>query len=48
VPAAGQATPQITSLNPACYFVDANTCLLLGLDAAAPGIGVLQLQNTGL
>jgi hypothetical protein len=48
VPAAGQPTPQITSLNPACYIVDANSCLLLGLDATAPGTGVLQLQNTGL
>jgi hypothetical protein len=48
IPAAGQPPPQITSLNPACYFVDANTCLLLGLDATAPGTGILQLQNTGL
>jgi hypothetical protein len=48
VPASGQPTPQITILNPACYLVDANTCLLLGLDATAPGTGVLQLQNTGI
>jgi hypothetical protein len=47
-PASGQAPPQVTSLNPVCYIVDANTCLLLGLDAAAPGIGILQIQNTGL
>lgn len=47
-PASGQPSPQITNLNPVCYIVDANTCLLLGLDATAPGIGILQLQNTGL
>jgi hypothetical protein len=47
-PAVGQPTPEITIIHPACYLVDANTCLLLGLDAAAPGLGILQLQNTGL
>jgi len=47
-PATGQPAPEITTLNPACYIVDANTCLLLGLDASAPGTGILQLQNTGL
>lgn len=48
VPASGQPAPQILTLHPACYLVDANTCFLLGLDATAPGIGILQLQNTGL
>jgi hypothetical protein len=47
-PATGQPAPQIPTLNPACYIVDANTCLLLGLDVSAPGVGILQLQNTGL
>jgi hypothetical protein len=47
-PASGQPSPQITNLNLACYLVDANTCMLLGLDAAAPGTGLLLLQNTGL
>jgi hypothetical protein len=47
-PAAGQPTPEFTNINPVCYIVDANTCLLLGLDATAPGTGILQLQNTGL
>ena len=47
-PAAGQPAPQIPTLNPACYIVDANTCLLLGLDTSAPGVGIVQLQNTGL
>jgi hypothetical protein len=47
-PATGQPTPEITPLNPACYIVDANTCLLVGLDATAPGTGILELQNTGL
>jgi hypothetical protein len=46
-PAAGQPTLQFTTINPACYIVDANTCLLLGLDATAPGTGILELQNTG-
>jgi hypothetical protein len=47
-PATGQPTPENTSTNPACYIVDANTCLLLGLDTTAPGTGILQLQNLGL
>jgi hypothetical protein len=47
-PATGQPAPQIPNLNPACYIVDANACLLLGLDTSAPGVGILQLQNTGL
>jgi hypothetical protein len=47
-PAAGQPTPQVPTINPACYIVDTNTCLLLGLDASAPGTGILQLQKTGL
>jgi hypothetical protein len=47
-PATGQPTPEIPALNPACYIVDANTCLLIGLDATAPGTGILELQNTGL
>jgi hypothetical protein len=47
-PAAGQPAPQFRNINPACYVVDANTCLLLGLDATAPGTGILELQNTGL
>jgi hypothetical protein len=46
-PASGQPPPQITNLNLACYLVDANTCMLLGLDATAPGTGMLLLQNTG-
>jgi hypothetical protein len=47
-PASGQPPPQITNLNLACYLVDANTCMLLGLDATATGTGMLLLQNTGL
>src|SRR5262249_34707128 len=47
-PASAQPSPQITNVNRACYIVDANTCLLLGLDAAAPGTGILLRQNTGL
>lgn len=47
-PAGGQPTPPVNVLHPACYMVDANTCLLLGLDATAPGTGILQLQSTGL
>jgi hypothetical protein len=47
-PATAQPAPQIPTLNPACYIVDANTCLLLGLDTSAPGVGILRLQNTGL
>jgi hypothetical protein len=49
VPATGQPTPEFTTLHSAaCYTVDANTCLLLGLDTTAPGTGILKLQNTGL
>jgi hypothetical protein len=44
-PATGQPSPEITTINPACYIVDANTCLLLGLDPTAPGTGILQLQQ---
>jgi len=44
-PASGQPAPQVTNLNAACYLVDANTCMLLDLDATAPGTGVLLLQN---
>jgi hypothetical protein len=47
-PANGQPTPQITTLHSACYVVDASTCLLLGLDATAPGTGAMPAQNTGL
>ncbi len=47
-PTTGQPAPEFTTLSPACYIVDANTCLLLGLDATAPGTGILELQNTGL
>jgi hypothetical protein len=47
-PAAGQPTPEFGQINPACYVVDANTCLLLGLDTTAPGVGILELQDTGL
>jgi hypothetical protein len=47
-PAAGQPVPSNTTLHIACYVVDANTCLLLGLDATAPGTGILQLQQPGL
>jgi hypothetical protein len=48
VPATGQPVPEFTTLHSACYIVDANTCLLLGLDATAPGAGVLELQQPGL
>jgi hypothetical protein len=48
MPAAGQPSPQATILNQACYLVDANTCLLLGMDPTATGTGILLLQNTGL
>jgi hypothetical protein len=44
-PATGQPTPPISSINPACYVVDANSCLLLGLDTTAPGTGILLLQS---
>ncbi len=47
-PATGQPAPQITTLHSLCYIVDANSCLLLGSDATAPGTGFLQLQNTGI
>jgi hypothetical protein len=47
-PATGQPAPNPATINPACYIVDANTCLLLGQDASGPGTGVLQLQRTGL
>jgi len=47
-PAAGQPVPQVQSINPVCYILDANTCLLLGLDKTAPGIGILQLQSPGI
>lgn len=47
-PASGQPTPEFTTLPSACYVVDANTCLLLGLDTTAPGTGLLRIQNTGL
>jgi hypothetical protein len=47
-PASGQSAPEITTIHSACYIVDANSCLLLGLDASAPGTGILQLQRTGL
>jgi hypothetical protein len=47
-PAAGQSPIQVPSINPVCYILDANTCLLLGLDPTAPGTGILELQNTGL
>jgi len=47
-PANGQPPPAVTALNPSCYVVDANTCLLLGLDASSPGTGILILQNAGL
>jgi hypothetical protein len=48
VPATGQPAPEFTHLNPACYVVSPSTCLLLGLDATAPGSGLLELQNTGV
>jgi hypothetical protein len=47
-PAIGQPTPSLAAINPACYIIDANTCLLLGLDATAPGTGILLFQRTGL
>jgi hypothetical protein len=47
-PPAGQPAPNPAAINPACYIVDANTCLLLGLDSTAPGTGILLLQQTGL
>jgi hypothetical protein len=47
-PASGQPSPPISTLDLACYLVDLKTCMLLGLDATAPGTGMLLLQNTGL
>jgi hypothetical protein len=47
-PGTGQATPPLTTLQLACYIVDANSCLALGTDPAAPGVGVLRLQNNGI
>jgi ferredoxin len=44
-PGTNQPAPQIPTLHPACYIVDASTCLLLNLDSAAPGTGILQLQK---
>lgn len=41
------ATTTPKTINPACYVVDASTCLLLGLDTTTPGVGILQLQNLG-
>ena len=34
-----------TTLNPVCYLLDANTCLLLGTDSAAPGTGIMQVPQ---
>lgn len=48
MPATGQPAPELTNINSACYIVDAKTCLLLGLDATAPGTGIFELQNIGL
>jgi len=47
-PAAGQPPLQVPSINPVCYILDANTCLLLGLEPTAPGTGILQLQRPGI
>jgi hypothetical protein len=47
-PAAGQPAPELSHINPVCYVLDASTCLLLGVDPTAPGIGILELQDTGL
>jgi len=47
-PATGQPAPQVPNLNLACYLIDSKTCMLLGLNATAPGAGMLLLQNTGL
>jgi hypothetical protein len=46
-PATGQPAPEISTLHSACFIVDAKTCLALGLDATAPGTGILQFQQTG-
>jgi hypothetical protein len=48
LPAAGQPAPAFAIVPSACYVVDATTCLLLGLDTAAPGTGMARIQNTGL
>ncbi len=48
MPATGEPAPEITTIHSVCYIVDANACLLLGLDAAVPGTGILQLQQAGL
>jgi hypothetical protein len=45
--ATGQPAPEISTLHSACYIVDAKTCLVLGLDATAPGTGILQFQQSG-
>jgi hypothetical protein len=37
--------PQATKA--ACYVVDNKSCLLIGLDVARPGLGILQLQSLG-
>jgi hypothetical protein len=47
-PAQGQPAPANSTLQTLCYITDASSCLLLGSDAAAPGTGILRLQNTGL
>jgi hypothetical protein len=47
-PATGQPTPQITTINAVCYIAGTNSCLLLSLDAAAPGTALLELQQAGL
>lgn len=39
-------TPQ--TIKPACYVVNSDSCLLLGLDSTTPGVGILQLQSLGL
>ena len=46
-PATGRPPLEISTLHSACYIVDAKTCLVLGLDATAPGTGILQFQQTG-
>lgn len=47
-PATGQPTPQLSTINGVCYIVSSDSCLVLSLDASAPGTGVLQLAQTGL
>jgi len=46
--ATGQPTPEIHRIDGVCYIVDGQSCLFLDIDAPAPAIGVLQLQQTGL